>query len=209
MVDFPLPDDLTESHALTTIHAKIWDLLEAAARGNEPGWRLPVLVTHDPQQCWQRTVVLRAVQIEQGILQFHTDVRSPKVQQIRNNARVSLLFYDHQLSTQLQLQGTASVHMIGDSADQLWADGTTASLKMYCGPSAPGTVCNGPDSNLPQQLVGRIPDRNEIEDGRQNFSVIEVRTESVEWLRLSRNGNLRARFYYPTGQPVQTEWVAP
>ncbi len=209
MTGFPLPDDLTQPQALQTIHASIWDILETAAKGNEPGWRLPVLATHGPEQCCQRTVVLRAVRRDRGVLQFHTDVRSPKVQQIRNNAKVSLLFYDHQLSTQLHVQGAASVQTMGDTADQLWADGTTASLKMYCGSSAPGTVCGAPDSNLPAKLMGRIPDRNEIEAGRQHFSAIEVCTETVEWLRLSRDGNLRARFYFATGRPLHAEWVAP
>jgi len=209
MTDFPLPDALTHPQALHIIHARIWDLLETAAKGNEPGWRLPVLATHSTEQCFQRTVVLRGVRRDAGVLQFHTDVRSPKVQQIRNNATVSLLFYDHQLATQLLIQGTAAIHTQGETADQLWKDGTTASLKIYCGSSAPGTVSDVPDANLPPQFVGRIPDRNEIEGGRTNFAALEVHTETVEWLRLSRDGNLRARFSSEAGLPVQVEWVAP
>jgi pyridoxamine 5'-phosphate oxidase len=209
MTDFPLPGDLTQPQALHRIHASIWDLLETAAKGTGPGWRLPVLATHSREQCFQRTVVLRGVRRSDGVLQFHTDVRSPKVQQIRNNAKVSLLFYDHQLATQLLLQGTAAIHTRGETADQLWADGTTASLKIYCGSAAPGTVSAAPDANLPPQLVGRIPDRNEIEGGRTNFAALEVHTETVEWLRLSRDGNLRARFSPEAGLPLRAEWVAP
>ncbi|MFO1003586.1 MAG: pyridoxamine 5'-phosphate oxidase family protein [Planctomycetaceae bacterium] len=110
MATFPLPADLNADTALTEIYASIWDLLGSSAAGTAPDWRLPVLATLTDHGCEQRTVVLRVVDRDHGALLFHTDVRSSKVEQIRKDNRVSLLFYDHERSVQLKIRGVASIH---------------------------------------------------------------------------------------------------
>jgi general stress protein 26 len=209
MQSFPLPDDLTSSHALRAIYESCWELLAASAAGSEAGWRLPVLATQSMESCHQRTVVLRRADADRAGLLFHTDVRSTKIAQIQGNPRVSLLFYDHRLAVQLQVTGIAVIHESHEIADQLWSSGTPASLKMYLGPTAPGTVCSGPNRNLPDDMLGRLPERDEIEQGRVNFAAIQVHVQSLEWLMLSRDGNLRARFIYYRGQLNRMEWLAP
>jgi pyridoxine/pyridoxamine 5'-phosphate oxidase len=209
MPNFPLPLDLTAAHALSSIHSQFWKLLNTAARGNEAGWRLPVLATSMQNGCRQRTVVLRNVQTDRASLLFHTDKRSPKVQQIEADPNVSLLFYDHDLAAQLQIEGTANIHQNDDLATMVWEEGTPASLKMYCAPLVPGVVCQTAEFNTPASLQGRIPDRAEILSGQSTFCVIEVVANTIEWLRLSRDGNLRARFFYEAGRLQTAEWMAP
>ena len=145
MAIFPLPAGLTAETALTEIYASIWDLLESSAAGNAPGWRLPVLATLTDHGCEQRTVVLRVVDRDHGALLFHTDVRSSKVEQIRKDGRVSLLFYDHERSVQLKIRGVASIHQADEFAQSLWEAGTSASLKMYSAPLCPGLQCDSFD----------------------------------------------------------------
>jgi len=209
MQSFPLPDDLTSCHALRAIYDSCWELLAASAAGNDAGWRLPVLATQSMESCFQRTVVLRRAEAGRAGLLFHTDIRSAKIQQIQVNPRVSLLFYDHRLAVQLQVTGIAVIHETHEIADQLWSSGTPASLKMYLGPKAPGTVCSGPNKNLPDGMLGRLPERDEIEPGRANFAAIQVHVQSLEWLMLSRDGNLRARFIYYRGRLNRMEWLVP
>lgn len=206
---FPLPLELTTPEALRTIQNKCWSLLEAAACGNEAGWRLPVLATSTENGFRQRTVVLRKVLQNHATLLFHTDLRSPKVQQITANANVSLLFYDHDLAAQLQVEGTASIHNHDHIAAMVWDEGTPASLKMYCAPLVPGIICPTAEVNTPPSMKSRIPERTEIISGRANFCVIQVVVKTVEWLRLSRDGNLRAWFHYESGLLQAAEWLAP
>ena len=209
MAIFPLPADLTADPALTEIYASIWDLLESSAAGNAPGWRLPVMATLTDRGCEQRTVVLRVVDRDQGALLFHTDVRSSKVEQIRKDGRVSLLFYDHERSVQLKIRGAASIHQADEFAQSLWEAGTPASLKMYSAPLSPGTQCDSFSHNMTESLLGRLPERNEIEAGRVNFCAIRILVQSTEWLRLSQSGHLRASFDFAQGRLQSAGWVAP
>lgn len=209
MAIFPHPADLTTDTALTEIYASIWDLLESSASGNAPGWRLPVLATLTEHGCEQRTVVLRVVDRDHGALLFHTDVRSCKVEQIRKDNRVSLLFYDHERSVQLKIRGVASIHQADEFAQSLWEAGTPASLKMYSAPLAPGTKCDSFNHNMKDSLLGRLPERNEIEAGRVNFCAIRILVQSAEWLRLSQSGHLRANFQLIEGRLQSAGWITP
>lgn len=209
MALFPLPTDLSANTALSEIHTSMWDLLESSAAENAPGWRLPVLATLTDRGCEQRTVVLRVVDRDHGTLLFHTDARSSKVDQIRKDGRVSLLFYDHDRSAQLKIRGVASVHQEGELVQSLWETGTPASLKMYSAPFAPGTKCNAFNHNMTESLSRRLPDRHEIESGRVNFCAIRVVVQSAEWLRLSQSGHLRASFDFADGRLESACWIAP
>jgi hypothetical protein len=204
-----MPEDLLDETALFAIHQSCWDLLEIAGKGTEAGWRLPVLATHSAQGSRQRTIVLRAVQRIRSSFLFHTDIRSAKVNEIRNNPQVSLLFYDHDKGVQLSVKGEARICTSDGTADLLWESGTPASLKMYSAPQTPGTKSPVPDSNLPEELKGRLPNRDEILSGRTNFCVIEVEARAVEWLRLSRDGNLRAEFLISNGTLSEAHWLTP
>lgn len=55
-----------------------------------------------------RTLVLREFGPDWSIL-FYTDARTPKVQELRQNSRVSALFYHPKKQLQLRIKGTASV----------------------------------------------------------------------------------------------------
>ena len=209
MANFSRPADLSADTALSEIHTSIWDLLESSAAGNAPGWRLPVLATLTDHGCEQRTVVLRVVDRDNGALLFHTDVRSSKVEQIRKDGRVSLLFYDHDRSVQLKIRGVASIHQTDEFAQSLWEAGTPASLKMYSAPLSPGTQCDSFNHNMAESLLGRLPERHEIESGRVNFCAIRIVVQSAEWLRLSQSGHLRASFELIEGRLKSTGWIAP
>jgi len=209
MAIFSLPADLTADTALTEIYASIVDLLESSAAENAPGWRLPVLATMTEHGCEQRTVVLRFVDCVHGVLLFHTDVRSSKVDQIRRDGRVSLLFYDHDRSVQLKIRGLASIHQADEFAQSLWEAGTPASLKMYSAPLTPGAKCDSFNHNMSDSLLGRLPERNETEAGRVNFCAIRVHVQSAEWLRLSQSGHLRACFELTDGRLQSAGWIAP
>jgi hypothetical protein len=154
-------------------------------------------------------VVLRRVDSEQGMLWMHTDVRSGKVEDIRREARVSLLFYDHSSESQLWVGGAAQVMTEGADVDWLWEHSAASSLRMYLAPGVPGSPAESGSCNLPEGVRGRIPEREELAAGRLNFAVLRVSVEELEWLQLSREGNLRAVFERLPGGEVCQRWVLP
>ncbi len=94
---------------LDTILAMTWmQFVKGAERSAEP-FHLGVLATSGVQGPSLRTVVLRAVYPEQRVLLCHTDSRSEKLMEIRNDERVAWLFYDPDKKLQVRLRGKAAV----------------------------------------------------------------------------------------------------
>lgn len=195
--------DVFSTRELPAIHNDCWKLLEHAVSSRDCGWRLPALATSTPTGVRQRAIVLRAVHRTSRRLFFHTDLRSPKVEQIQSIPRASLHFYDHALSVQVQIQGTTQIHVDDETAESFWQQGPAESLRSYMAPLAPGTPSDQPSYNLPDDLRRRIPEKHEIAPGRRNFGVLSLRVEELEWLLLSRQGNLRTRFLYSTHPETQ------
>lgn len=203
---------LFQTLQLEAVQADCWRLLEQAVTDRDCGWRLPVLATRTAAAVRQRTVVLRAVRAAERQVFLHTDIRSAKVQQIQEHPDVSLLFYDHARGVQLQLSGRATLHTHDAAADTLWQHSPPEALRMYLGLRAPGTPLTEPCTNLPPHVRGRIPERGEIEPGRPQFAAVAVTVQQAEWLLLSRDGNLRARFCYDVAaveDSLRAEWLAP
>lgn len=202
-------DWFVHNDSLTVIERDCWGLLRQAVTDRDCGWRLPVLSTSTAAGVRQRILVLRSVDAEHRQLMFHTDCRSPKFTQLQADPCVSLLFYDHTRSVQLQARGTVSLHTQDAIAEQLWIASAPETLRGYLAPLAPGTIVEGPDDNLPDHVRGRIPAWAEVEPGRAQFAVICVHIARMDWLALSRTGNRRVRIRYDEGRPVSCEWIAP
>lgn len=196
---------------LTVIEADIWSLLLQAVTDRECGWRLPSFATRCAAGVRQRTVVLRAVDADRRRLLVHTDARSPKVDQIADDNRVSMLFYDRSRGVQLSVTATATVHTDDDTADGLWQASHPLSLKYVLGPMAPGTVCDEPSINLPPGWLDRVPTADDLAAVRDRFATVSFQVLAIDWLSLSRAGNLRAEFDYTADppDPVRRRWLAP
>lgn len=193
---------------LSEIHATVWSGLEAAPADPDHPWRLPVLATQAADGPRARTVVLRSAGKADRTLIAHTDVRSPKVRQLAGDNRVVLLFWDPRRSVQASIQGAATVHTDDAVAGEQWTATPALSRRGYLGPLPPGTPTVKPNHNLPDDIVGRQPTEDELQPGRENFCVIRVLADTIDWLQLDRSGNLRARFEYGTGGLI-ANWIAP
>lgn len=183
--------DLTD---LSQIQQDIWSSLQRSVTARDCGWRLPVLASRSGDTVRQRTVVLRRVDPVAGCLFAHTDFRSPKVEQLHADNNVSLLFYDHNAAAQLVITAVASVHTDDALAADFWESEPESSLRGYLAPHPPGSPAGQPDNNLPAEFLGRVPERGELTPARINFAVIRFAVTAIEWLHLSRQGNLRAVF---------------
>jgi 3-hydroxyisobutyrate dehydrogenase len=195
-------------NSLEEILKTTWDMLIRGASVARDPFHTPVLGTASSGGCQLRTVVLRSVVQEERILICHTDLRSGKIREIRQNPRVSWLFYHPQQKIQLRLAGQATIHTADELADQQWAATKLMSRRCYCAPVGPGTTSDEPSSGLPDSLQNRSPTLAESELGRKNFTVISCRIDYLDWLFLSARGHRRAQFSW-RGNNVGAKWVTP
>ena len=197
------------ARTLDEVHADIWRKLTAAPDMADHAWRLPVLGTVADGQPQTRTVVLRAVNASDRTLTIHTDIRSPKVAQLRTNPSVSLVLYDQASMEQVVACGAATIHTNDDVADANWETAAASSRRGYLGKLAPGTRVDQPETNLPETVAGRIPSEEELTAGRSNFAAITIAVATLDWLLLDRSGNYRAVFRYEPDGAASSDWLAP
>jgi len=140
-----------------------------------------------------RTVIVRGVDIQNKIIHFNTDIRSPKFAQLSQNPNISWLFYDEGLRIQMRCRGLASLHTHDEIADKGWIDARLNCKITYLSPHAPGTILDEPfllDLNRKE-----ISDE-ELLNARKNFSIIQTKIYSLDWVFLHYKGNRRAHFDY-------------
>ncbi|WP_353229223.1 pyridoxamine 5'-phosphate oxidase family protein [Novosphingobium sp.] len=206
MDDNHLRPDAAPAHLLAVLN-DARRRLDHAARDRHAAMHAPVVVTGDGDA---RIMVLRGVDDDGGVLRFHTDQRSPKVAQIDADARLTVLAYEPQDRVQLRLTGAARVDRDGTMANAAWAAASPLARRVYLVESAPGAVLAQPGSTLPAALQTRRPTLAESEAGRDNFAVIVMRIEVIDWLQLGHEGGRRARFVRDAqGDGWQGEWIAP
>lgn len=143
-----------------------------------------------------RTVVKRKVDPDLNLI-FFTDSRSPKVTQIRDNPKVSVLFYHPKKKLQLRLYGKAVLidHGHGDF-DRYWQSVQGApSLQDYTTVKAPGSPI-GQESEA-QALFGE----------EVYFVAVQILTEKLDVLQLGRESHQRSRFVRDKDNWIQQELV--
>ena len=78
------------------IQNKYWSMLDDAVTNRGSPFRIPVFICAYQNEVEGRVVVLRKSDRDNNLLQFHTDLRSPKVEILKKNNRASLpVSYTH------------------------------------------------------------------------------------------------------------------
>jgi hypothetical protein len=180
-----------------------WALLARGVADRHSGFHTLQVATIGPDGAPRlRTVVLRGVDVSARTIRFHTDARSPKVEDIAADPRVALHLYDKGTKIQLRLTGTARVHREGAVADAAWAGTRDFSRICYRVARAPGEPIPEPRDGLPP--TGH-PD---AEAGREAFRVVVTHVATLEWLYLAHAGHRRALFSFDGANPAAT-WLVP
>ena len=193
---------------LTDLHRDCWKMLVSAPSRPKDGFKTFTLATLGPDsQPDARTVVLRRADETDHKIWFHTDRRAAKVAQLQAHAAATLLFWDAKRQVQLRLVADVVLHQADAEADAHWAKLWVGGRKMYLSEKTPGTALPEPYPGFPPYLGETLPSEAESEAGRANFVAVECRVVSLEYLKLGRAGQTRARFTYGP-QPTQT-WLAP
>jgi pyridoxamine 5'-phosphate oxidase len=182
-------------NTLDVVLADIWMRLVRGGSDRRSAFHTPIVASIDadgtPQQ---RVMVLRKCDDAAATMRFHTDLRSTKVAEIGEGARISVLGYDPAAKIQIRASGMAIVSSTGDVADAAWIASSPSSRRCYLTRYAPGSVAEKPISGLPASVENRVPERSETEAGRANFAVLTAKLDRLEWLYLAHDGHVRARF---------------
>jgi pyridoxamine 5'-phosphate oxidase len=193
---------------LAAIEADCWQRILKGSINFRDDFHQPVTGTLCNAGINLRTVVLRKVWPDKEQLSFHTDIRSGKMNDLKNNPAITWLFYSHAQRVQIRLGGIAHIHTDTALAETAWANTKLSSRKNYLTSLAPGTPSHVPTDGISIYLANRDPDAIESEEGRKHFAVVITDVNWMEWLWLNHKGHRRAQFQYrETG--CSSEWLIP
>lgn len=133
-----------------------------------------------------RTIVLRKVS-DTLDLTFYTDKRSKKIIHIKENNKVSVLFYHPKKLLQLKVEGLASIITDKGELQRYWSGVQPNSRKDYTTHSAPGSSISNPDN------IEYLDDEN-------HFCMVNIEPFKIEYLKLKRPNHLRIRFSKSDGE---------
>ena len=191
---------------LEEIQNKYWSMLDDAVTNRGSPFRIPVFMSSDNNEIDGRIVVLRKSDRENNLLQFHTDLRSPKVNILKNNNNASLLFYDKEEKIQLRVKVECEINNQNSVTEVSWKKTQHISRRCYLTDSPPGTISENPTSGMISKLEDFDYTMEQSEDGYKNFTVIKCYIKSIEWLYLAAKGHRRAKFDFKTDK---NSWLVP
>ena len=178
------------------IEKKIWLLLDDAVTNRTSPFRIPVFICGYQNDFDGRIVVLRKSDQSNKLLQFHSDIRSDKVKKLKENNNASMLFYDKEEKIQVRAKIVCSINHENEVTKQSWFKTGHMSRKCYLVDNGPGTESAIPTSGLKPELDNFEFTMKQSEEGYKNFTVIQCKIKSLEWLYLAAKGHRRARFEF-------------
>ncbi len=188
---------------------KIWKHLDLGVLEREHPFHTPVFGTvADGYTPNLRVVVLRRFWRKPPALAFHTHIGAPKIEEIQNNSNVSFAFYHPQEKLQLCIKGKAAIHTGDELHAEQWLATEFFSRRAYVG-EAPSQISKKAISGLPDELVDRVPSKEESEAGRANFVVISSTINQIDCLELDVRGNRRSLFNWNENGELETNWLTP
>lgn len=195
---------------LPTFETEAWDLLRRASLDRHSPLRNLTLATISEGLPQLRILILRQVGKLVPMVELHTDIRSAKWPQLQSQAGCALLGWHPRHRLQLRLSGQAQLHHQDELASEAWAalpDSTRLSYSAIMRPAQPvATPAEG------QKAYTAYEERHSASsaDWKAHFGVIRIQISALEVLRLSRAGQLRARFQYAGSLPADTaQWLVP
>jgi len=191
---------------LEEIQNKYWAMLDDAVTNRSSPFRIPVFMCAYKDEIDGRIVVLRKSDRANNLLQFHTDLRSPKVDILKKNNKASLLFYDKEEKIQLRIKADCEINNQNSTTEESWKKTQHISRRCYLTDSPPGTVSENPTSGMISKLEDFDYTMEQSEEGYKNFTVIKCSIQSIEWLYLAAKGHRRAKFDLKTNKNV---WLVP
>ena len=176
------------------IKNKIWSMLDNAIKDRGSPFRIPAFICGNQDNFDGRIVVLRKSDQSNNIIQYHSDIRSNKISKLKKNKNASMLFYDKEEKIQVRLKVECTVNHDNEITKESWLKTGHMSRKCYLVDNGPGTESPTPTSGLKPELDNFEFTMEQSEKGYKNFTVIQCKIKSMEWLYLAAKGHRRAKF---------------
>tara|TARA_A100001011_G_C14015847_1_gene717367 strand:- start:40 stop:651 length:612 start_codon:yes stop_codon:yes gene_type:complete len=192
---------------INEIEKKFWSLLTEAVKERSSEFRTPVFICGNEKDLDGRVVVLRKADQKNNFIQFHSDIRSSKIEKIKKNPNCSILFYGKKEKIQLRLKTECEVNFNNEITKESWKKTGHVSRKCYLVTNGPGTVSDKPTSGLNGKFDNFDFTKEESEEGYKNFSVIRCKIISIEWLYLAAKGHRRALINFKGSKKFT--WLVP
>ncbi len=197
--------DYTTYH-LPELEQDCWDRLVSGAVKSRTPFHTPSIATLHQGEVNLRTVVLRKTLATERELRFHTDIRSPKWQELSQNPSISALFYDAVDRIQLRVKGKAVLHHTNEITAEAWQKTSLSSRKCYLTRFSPSSFSEESTSGLTDDIEHENFTLAESESGYSNFGIVSIQVQSIDWLWLNHAGHRRAFFDYEKGS---FQWMIP
>ena len=188
------------------IKKKIWLMLDDAVTNRDSQFRIPIFICGDQSDFDGRIVVLRKSDQQNNLVQFHSDIRSDKIEKLKKNPKASMLFYDKEEKIQVRLKVECTVNYNNEITKESWSKTQHISRKCYLVDNGPGTESDIPTSGLKPELDNFEFTMEQSEKGYKNFTVIQCKIKSIEWLYLAAKGHRRAKFNLENKKDI---WLVP
>jgi len=188
------------------IKKKIWLMLNDAITNRGSQFRIPTFICGDKSNFDGRIVVLRKSDQKNNTIQFHSDIRSDKIEKLKKNPNAAMLFYDKEEKIQVRLKLKCTVNHDNAITKESWSKTQHISRKCYLVDNGPGSESKFPTSGLKPELDNFEFTMEQSEDGYKNFTVIQCKVKNIEWLYLAAKGHRRARFDLETNKNT---WLVP
>lgn len=183
-------------YSIDELEKDCWiQLVNGAVKSRSP-FHTPCVATLINGEVSMRTIVLRKAIPLLKELRFHTDIRSNKWREIQDNNSISALFYDASARIQIRVKGKAILHFNDTMTSEAWQKTTLSSRRCYLTQASPSSFSAIPTSGLTEEVEQENLTLAESEVGAQNFGIVSIQVESLEWLWLNHAGHRRALFDY-------------
>lgn len=192
------PDRYNAIPSLVPVREEVVKLLRDAVSKDGNAFRAAAVATTDPDGLPQvRIMILRSFDPARMHLTVFTDGRSPKIRELTASPNIQLLCYDPGQRIQLRISGKVEIHQEDDLCDSLWAALPEYGRGDYLSRQPPGEQIAHPGDSWADKTLGG-----------QNFTVLRVVIQSIDWLRLSGQGHRRALLTWDNGKH-SARWLAP
>ena len=188
------------------IKKKIWLMLDDAISNRASQFRIPSFICGDQSDFDGRIVVLRKSDQHNNTVQFHSDIRSDKIEKLKKNPKAAMLFYDKEEKIQVRLKIECVVNHNNDITEESWSKTQHISRKCYLVDNGPGSESEIPTSGLKPELDNFDYTKEQSEEGYKNFTVIQCKIKFIEWLYLAAKGHRRAKFDLENNKDT---WLVP
>ena len=190
---------------LDRIYRQLWDcLIAATCEGQRPFKAMQAATIGLDGAPNVRTVELRRVSEPENLITFHTDVRSPKVAELRREPKITLVGVETDRNRQIRVFGKSRILRDGAARLDAWESSSDRTLILYRTLLAPGTpICQ------PRDAFGEDCGAQPSDEGLAHFCVVEVSPFRIDWLDLSAVDGPERVLFIRNGSIWEHSWIAP